>query len=294
MRAYLQYFFEEFDYPARDGAELLRTYDAICSNEATRAEWDRLMVVYDADAACDFGELRADVEALAPVLRVHPYTLKLLFFICLSRRTRTYYCERGLSDALWHAAMLDLRYKLEECREVWGICGTFVGTWFDGFFNLKRLALGRLQFEVIDFKRTYEKDGKRLAPDSRVINVHIPRTGAPLDAQSCDDAFALAAAFFEKELGGAPVAFVCHSWLLYGANKQILPARSNVRAFMERFDLLESHDYGDDHPDLWRLFDCPYTGDFDRLPYDTSLRRAYVDHLKAGGKSGEGVGVFFY
>lgn len=294
MREYLQYFFEEFDFSARDGAELLRAYDAICQNEGARAEWERLMAIYDADCACDIAAMRDEAAELVPTIRVHKYTVKLLFFICLSKRARRYYAEKGLSDALWHGAMVDLKYKLEECRDVWGICGTFVESWFDGFFAIKRFALGRLQFEVVPFKRSYEKDGKKLLPDSPVINVHIPRTGTPLDGESCDKAFSLAADFFKSELGDTPTAFVCHSWLLYGANKDILPQKSNVRAFMERFDLLESHDYGDDHPDLWRLFDRPFTGDFDRLPYDSSLRRAYVDHLKAGGKSGEGFGVFFY
>lgn len=294
MREYLKYFFEEFDFAARDAKELLAAYDAICANAEANAEWQALMDIYDTDRRCDYESLCERAQALSPVLRLHQYTLKLLLFICLSKRARAYYGECGLSDSLWHDAMIDLRYKMEECREVWGICGTFVITWFDGFFSLDRFTLGRLQFEVVPFRRTYEKDGKRLLPESPVINVHIPRTGEPLDAVSCDEAFKRAAEFFAKDLGNTPTAFVCHSWLLYGVNKDILPARSNVRAFMERFDLLENHDYGDDHPDLWRLFDRPYTGDPDRLPYDSSLRRAYVDHLKAGGKTGDGFGVFFY
>ncbi|MBQ9785745.1 MAG: DUF5596 domain-containing protein [Clostridia bacterium] len=294
MKEYLQAFLKDFDYPARDAAELSRTYDAILGSGEARAEWEALLSIYDADLHCDFPSMRERVAALAPTVRIHPYTLKLLFYICLSRRARIYYSERGLSDSLWREAMKDLKYKLEECREVWGMCGTFVAAWFDGFFTLDRFTLGRLQFEVVPFKRTYQKNGKTLTPESRVINVHIPRTGTPLDAASCDEAFSLAAAFFEKTLGDAPTAFVCHSWLLYPVNERLLPKRSNVRAFMERFDIIESSDYGDDHPDLWRLFDRPYTGDPDRLPYDSSFRRAYVDHIKAGGKTGEGFGVFFY
>lgn len=294
MKNYLPYFFELFAYPARDARELTAAYEAIASEPTSAAQWEQLLTIYDADLHCDLEALRTRAVSLAPTVHIHPYTLKLLLFICLSKRARAYYAERGLDDSLWYDAMLDLKYKLEECREVWGICGIFVETWPDGFFTLQRFTLGRLQFEIIPFKHTYEKEGKRLTPESRVINVHVPRTGTPLDAESCNDAFCRAAAFFADELVGQPVAFVCHSWLLYPINERILPANSNTRAFMKRFDMIAHGDYGDDHPDLWRLFDRPFTGDFDRLPYDTSLRRAYVDHLKSGGKSGWGFGVFFY
>ena len=294
MRTYLQRFFADFEYTERDARELLAAYDAICADDACRAEWEAILSVYDETMDCNFKELCARAEALAPAIKRHKFTVKLLLYICLSRRTQLYYRERNLSEALWRGSMIDLRYKLEECREVWGICGTFVKDWFDGFFNLKRYTLGRLQFEVVPLHQDYERDGKRLQKGDPVINVHIPRTGTPLDATSCNGAFTLAARFFEKELKGCPPAFVCHSWLLYPINRTLLPERSNIRAFMERFDVCSSLDYGNDHPDLWRLFDRPYTGDPDKLPYDTSVRRAYVDHIKAGGKTGEGSGIFFY
>ncbi|MBQ9773034.1 MAG: DUF5596 domain-containing protein [Clostridia bacterium] len=294
MRGWLESFFAEFDFAARDCRDLLVAYDAVVKDPASAAEWQDMMERYDRDLHCDFGELRARAAALAPRVCMHAYTMKLLLFVCLARRARDYYREAGLADALWHDTMMDLKYKMEECREVYGICGSFTQTWFDGFFELKRFALGRLQFEVINFGHTYEKNGKRLMPDSRVINVHIARTGTPLDEKSCDEAFARAASFFAKDLGDTPVAFVCHSWLLYPEHESMLPAHSNVLGFQRRFTLVENGVYGDDHPELWRLFDRPFTGDFDVLPYDSSLRRAYVDHLKAGGKTGWGFGVFFY
>ena len=294
MRTYLEGFFKDFVYSEKDTRELLRAYDAIVADDVAREEWESVLSCYETNMQCDIPSLRERAEALAPRVRLHPYTLKLLLFLCMTRQALVYYRERGLSDDLWRDTMMDLRYKLEECREVWGICGTFVATWFDGFFLLDRFTLGRLQFELREFKHTYEKGGVTLMEHSPVINVHIPRTGTPLDPASCDAAFAQAAKFYEKAFEGAPVAFICHSWLLYPANEQLLSPSSNVYAFMKRFDVLESGDYGEDHPDLWRLFDRPYTGDVNRLPYDSSMRRAYVDHIRAGGKSGWGFGVYLY
>ena len=294
MKTYLEGFFKDFAYTERDTKELLCAYNVVMANPAAKAEWEALLGAYAADMRCDIPSLRTRAEELAPLVRLHPYTLKLLLFVCMSRQALVYYRAKGLSEALWRDAMMDLRYKLEECREVWGICGTFVETWFDGFFILDRFALGRLQFELRNFERKYEKDGIVLIESSPVINVHIPRTGTPLDKERCDEAFRLASEFFAKHFQNAPVAFICHSWLLYPENERLLSPRSNIYAFMKRFSVLEWGEYGDDHPDLWRLFDRPFTGDFNRLPYDSSLRRAYVDHLKAGGKSGWGFGVYLY
>lgn len=294
MREYLEGFFKAFSYTERDAKELLRAYDAVMALPEAKREWESLLTVYAADLHCDIAALRDRAEALSSVVRLHPYTLKLLLFLCMTKQALVYYRARGFSETLWRDAMMDLRYKLEECREVWGICGTFVETWFDGFFILDRFALGRLQFELRKFERTYEKDGVFLTESSPVINVHIPRTGTPLDKESCDEAFRLAADFFAEHFEKSPVAFICHSWLLYPENERLLSPRSNVYAFMKRFTVLESGEYGDDHPDLWRLFDRPFTGDVNRLPYDTSLRRAYVDHIKAGGKSGWGFGIYLY
>lgn len=63
---------------------------------------------------------------------------------------------------------------------------------------------------------------------------------------------------------------------------------------MNRFDIFSQGEFGENHPDLWRLFDRMYTGDPGTLAYDTSLRKAYVDRLRMGGKTGWGYGVFFY
>ena len=104
------------------------------------------------------------------------------------------------------------------------------------------------------------------------------------------EAFAMAKEFFADALGD-DVAVTCHSWLLYPENEKILPAHTNVYKFMKRFDIVASKT--DRHrTDLWRLFDTDEKN-IDRLPADSSMRRAYVAHLKGGGKVGWGYGVFF-
>ena len=294
MREYLIHFFDEFSYAKRDAKVLLSAYDTITSDEEAKKVWNTLMSAYRENIHCDYDRLRSDIRLAAERLKLHSYTAELLLFIGLSRYMREKYIEKGLPEEIFRNTIPDLRYKLEECREVYGICGSFVGDWFPGFFRLSRFALGRLQFELVPFQNVYHKNGHKLQEDSLVMNIHIPRTGTPLDTVRCDNSFRQAAAFFRKELEGKEKAFVCHSWLLYPAHREFLPAHSNLLAFMNRFDIFSQGEFGENHPDLWRLFDRMYTGDPGTLAYDTSLRKAYVDRLRMGGKTGWGYGVFFY
>lgn len=59
------------------------------------------------------------------------------------------YEEKGIDLSIYHASMLDLKWKLMETNRVYGIWGVHCGDWFRPFFQAERFALGRLQFEVI-------------------------------------------------------------------------------------------------------------------------------------------------
>ena len=189
---------------------------------------------------------------------------------------------------IYHDSVLDLKWKLEECKTVKGICGSFVAAWFPGFFNMTRFALGRLQFELTTIGFDYEKNGIKLKKDeSIVINVHIPRTGTPLDKASCDTSYAQAREFFKDKIG-KNAAFICNSWLLYPENKHILSPHSNTYRFLSEYDIVKwQTNTGED---LWRLFDTDEKNP-SRLPTNGSFRACYVEHLKKGGRVGTGVGI---
>lgn len=290
MREYLKSFFISFEYEKTDSDFLLFTYDRIADRDDTLAVWNEAISIYERDHSCDFNLIIALADEVAQRLDMHKYTAELLIFICLSRKLKELYVERGIDLKIFHNSMLDLKYKLDECKTVKGVVGSFVAWWFDRFFRLERFALGRLQFEVDSLGRYYEKDGLMLNPDDMVVNVHIPRTLTHLTPESCDEAFVMAKDFFGIRVGQR-CPFVCHSWMLYPENKTILPEHTNVYKFMSRFDIIE-HSVDPKLEDLWRIFDTDEK-DPDRLPVDTTMRRSYVDHLKNGGKIGQGYGVFF-
>lgn len=290
MRKYLVSFFNDFEYDSTDAAFLLFTYDRIVGREDTLAVWNEAIGMYERDYNCDFELIISLAQEVAQRLDMHTYTAELLVFICLSRHLKELYDKQGIDPSIFHNSMLDLKYKLDECKTVKGIVGSFVAWWFPRFFNLERVALGRLQFEVDSFGHYYERNGHILTPDSKAINVHIPRTLTHLTSESCDEAFKMAKEYFKGEVSD-PCPFICHSWMLYSGNKDILPEDTNVHKFMSRFDLF---DHGDDPnlEDLWRIFDTDEK-DPNKLPTDSRMRKAYVDHLKNGGQIGWGHGVFF-
>ena len=94
---------------------------------------------------------------------------------------------------------------------------------------------------------------------------------------------------------GKPIPFFCESWLLFSKMDDLLPEKSNIRAFKERFEIIHDHLYEKgDYSEMWRLYDMDYTGNLDDFPADSTLRRNYLQYLKDGGQVGEGYGVFFY
>ena len=295
MIEYVLSFMDELGFDKEAIESLSADIEKIYANEDAKALFAGAVDDYERDIHSNYTELREAAKRAGEIVGVHAYSAELLLFICFSKHLRELYRLRGISDRIWFDSMSDLKWKLWECKAVKGIWGSFVAGWFPGFFNLTRFALGRLQFEIVAFDGEYEKNGKALKKGDKVINVHIPRTLTPLDKESRDDAYAQAAEFFCDMTDGAPIAFVCSSWLLYPEAEKILPAHSNIRGFMADYYMIRSKTNGEgEYGDMWRLFDMDYTGDFNDYPEDSSLRRAYKKFLLDGNRTGSGYGVFFY
>jgi hypothetical protein len=293
VREYLESFMAEFEYPLNATDELLLAYDKL--NSSSPREFSDMISEYNISNKINYELFEENIKQISKSADVNEYTGALVLLLCLTKRLREYYCESGISEDIYRNTVLDLRYKLDECICVHRVAGTFVLKWFWGSFRLERFALGRLQFELIDFGREYAKDGRTLSPGDKVINMHIPRTLTPFSPENCDDAFARGAEFFRPQLKGAPVVFYCSSWLLSDVHYQILHERSNVRRFMDRFDIFQfDHEPEGEHRSAWRIFDMDFTGSYDDYPEDSFIRRAYKTYIKNGGITGSGKGIFFY
>lgn len=297
MRAYLEQFLKDFDYKERDASFLLSEYDKIAGNWGAKTVFDKIISEYEKSIEIDYyNDVLVKAQNAGKNAGVHPYTSGLLIFMCLSKHLKELYKQKGISEEIFHNSMLDLRYKLEECKLVKNIIGSCVAWWFPGFFNMTRFALGRLQFELSTYQNEdYEKNGKKLTKGDIVIGVHIPRSETPITKEATDDAYAQAAKFFIDQIPNKQVVFVCHSWLLYKATLEVFPKHTNTYRFIHEFDVTwETHDKEGEYNDAWRLFDMDYTGNIEDYPENTSMRRAYKDYLRNGGKTGEGFGIIMY
>lgn len=290
MKAYLSNFFTEFGYKKDDADFLLAEYTKIAASPEASAAWDEALALYAADCNTDYKTIIALADKAAGVTGINEYTAELLIYMCLSKHLKELYEERGLPLEYYKKSMVDLRYKLEECQLVYGITGCFVAEWFHGFFNLTRFGMGRLQFEIVKLAVDYQKNGIVLTPESNVINVHIPRSGEPLSEEACRESYLMAKEFFGDKVTD-PCPFVCSSWLLYPEQENFLPKYTNTYKFFKSFDILTSS-IDKARNNLWRLFDTQEKC-LDKLPADSTLRRAYIDHLKKGGKMGSGRGILF-
>ena len=223
----------------------------------------------------------------------HEYTMKWVALIILAQRLEQFYAEKGIRPQIALDTLRDLEYKYKECMEVYNVPGVFAWEWYICIYTMQCFTLGRLDFEIAKFRLPiYEKEGYSIKEGERVLSVHIPNTGTPLSVAACEDSFAKAKQFF-ADLFGNEVPLVCWSWLLYPANKRILSPTSNIRSFMDLFDIIEEEDYQTWDQVAWRIFSVPDMVPPQTLPENTSLQRAYKQYLCGGGKFGWGYGITF-
>ena len=294
MLDHINNFFEEFDFPADTVAVLTSAYKAIYNDDVSKGIFDRFIGEYSESVNIDYNLMLDKCAEIAERLRLHEYTVKLLIYVCLTKPLRDHYYKAGYTSEIYRRTVLDLKYKLIECKLIKGIDGTFVANWISGFFNMTRFGFNRLQFEVKTCKADYISGDKSVKVGDPAIIVHIPRTGTPLDPAECEKDFEAAKEFFMDCFKDTPMVFTCHSWLLYEKLREFLRETSNIVSFMNKFDII-STDYLDfgDYNQVWRLFDVDYSGDLDDLPENSSLQRAYKQYLKDGGRWGAGYGIFF-
>lgn len=239
----------------------------------------------------DTAASEAALKQLALSCGVHPYTANLLFLLECSLILRRRYARAGFSDGLFLDTMRDLKWKLLECKDVYGVPGNFVLFWYPGFFQLTRFALGRLQFELAEFPfPSYEEQGAVLTKGAPVINMHVPSCG-PLTSESWEASFARAMEFFSGAFPDGVFAFFIESWLIDPELIRLLP-EGNMKRFSSLFTVLDARKFPD-FPDGWRVFGKDWLLPASLLPRRTRLQKHIADFLAQGGRLGEGFGVFF-
>ncbi|MBR5899941.1 MAG: hypothetical protein IKZ38_00945 [Clostridia bacterium] len=289
MINYLQNVLKEYDYPLDAKEQIISDAKKLFCKE-----FYSLISPYENDYNADISTISYQISQLAKQKGVDEYPAQLIFYLALTKPLKKHYEKQNLPLSSYTGVINDLKYKAKECFLIYKIWGTFVSGWHEGFFKLKRFNFGRLQFEMLPFNKLFKHfESEFLPADTPVINVHIPRNGQSLNSELVGEAYKTASDFYRDKLNANPVIFVCESWLLYPKNLQVLSQNSNIRKFISNYQIILSQDYPD-YSEVWRLFDCKYTGNAKDLPADSSLRRAYINWISNGEPIGFGLGVYFY
>lgn len=219
----------------------------------------------------------------------------VMLAVCLLLGTDAYdyYKERGISEEIYWSSMRDITVWTKTCMKMRGHVGLYEYGWIINFLQASIVRLHRLEFHIISFMddKTWTKAGVTVNGGDPVINIHIPEDG-PLTHEDVIESYRQAYRYFG--CSGAR-AFVCSSWLLYPGNYEFLSERSNIRKFMNDFDIITRHD-SRWSSDLWRVFGpCFPCDDLAKLPEDTELRRNMKQYLNDHDfTTGSGYGIFMF
>ena len=294
--AFLDAFMARYNYPGEAVSTFTRLQKRAETDPVFGGKLEEIVNGYMYPAADGLSDALHGMTAMAKTFDENEYTMHFLFLLNCMPILKARYDEAGYSEELFYRMADDLRCKLLECIECKGVPGTFVADWNDGTLKMKRFGLGRFQYEVRwtrDDPEITLSDGTVLPAGCKKIGFHIPSSGIPLTDEVRHDSYHRAWEFFRDQFPDGKVVFGCSSWLLYPRHKEFLPEHSNILRFLDDFHIVDSY-VSDSFHDDWRVFGRYAGQPFDKLPRDTSLRRAYADWLAAGNKAGSAYGVFVY
>ena len=236
-----------------------------------------------------FWEIEADVNERHERGEINKHEL-FLTIICSSLDImQKRMADKGLPENVFWDSCNDLVCKANECiglRGVWGL--DLFAIWYQLFFEAKRFALGRLQYEEWPFNQDeYTFDGITIKRDDIIVRLHIPSSGKLL-IEDVKESFALAYKTFPKRDG--KVFFMCTSWMLFPNFIEIFDKNSNLYKFAELFDPAGVM-YHDQFKDAWRIFGTNDTSDTSKLPANSSLQKEFIKYIEETHIYGLGTGV---
>lgn len=148
-----------------------------------------------------------------------------------------------------------------------------------GTAQKERVFLPKTEWELI------------LQPGDTVLDLHIPRKD-PFTPQACRDSLRRAFEFFRVQAPERPFkAAYCHTWFFTPQLQQILPPESNIVRFQREFYL---YPYSGGPGFLWSYVFGEKVTSLAGAPRDTSIRRAVLDWIDAGGELFDLAGLMFH
>ena len=277
------------DFPDEAISHLQNCHDKLMSNPRLYSKlWEAVDLFYvDED-----NSYRSKINQISQDSGIHPYTVEMILLLLAARPLRYIYKQKGISEEIYYDTLSDLKCKLFECKNVYGIWGTFVGWWYPKtIFSCRLFKLGRLEYERINFP--YASYGNILKSGDTVYSCHIPSAG-PLTPDTVMQSLKLAHEFFAEELKNGILPVYCSSWMLYPPHKELFPKGSNLFKFYELFDVFDCKIDESNH-NFWRIFNKEFSQNTLRdAPENTALQKNFKSYLLQGNNMGTGRGILLF
>lgn len=190
---------------------------------------------------------------------------------------RARYEALGIPQAVYEDNLKDIALWCEDFTRKTGMPGIKQWPWVGKSLRLELFRLGRLQFEPAVLEEEIVHDGQVYPIGTPVLCVHIP-AGEPLDPAAVLDSFRQAEDFFPRYFGQSYPLFICYSWLMAPALKEILPPDSRILQFQRMFATVYTRPHRQAEERVFGfLADDPRA-----YPGNTSLQQALKAYLLSG------------
>ena len=285
----IQAFCETYGFDPAAASHFAAQYQILKSHADAYGVFCRQLEACRGDRGFDHGPVFENLHGLQETTGIHPYTIDMLYLLCLLPDLEEQYGREGIPTWFFHGFVENLKQAACNCQKIHGVWGTDIAWWLIDFFKLKLFSIGRLQFK----RRKLRKAMGGYAEGSYYIDVHIPG-GAPLTPALCAASYAEAAAFFRGRYGMEHILFGCHSWLLSPELRTILPENSNILAFARDYTILQTR-MDPTSSAVSFIFHVPgVPADLETLPEETSLQKALKTYLQGGKTINTAFGILEY
>lgn len=272
-------------FPKEAKEEINLSFEKLCK----AGQKDNLLLAYkEMCNETDGGNFIQQLDNIAQKSGIHKYTVYLIFVLKFTDELKRIFKEKNISDNVFYETCSDIKYKLFECHNVYGVWGVFPIRWFRKLLLGNIFKLGRLEYETVKYK--FECGYKDvLKKGDNCIALHIPSSG-PLLIPDVIDSLKMAYKFFNAS---GDMVIYTHSWLVYPPFYPLFKDGSNMQKFYNLFDIYYAEAVKGKSV-IWRIFNVPPETELDLLPRDNSLRQNFYNYLKSGNDLGEGLGAIVF
>jgi len=127
IRKYVLNFCKEYHFPEEAKAVMLTVFDKLLVDSEAANRFFESIEKFNGDESQDYGSVFASLKQLAEQLKVHEFSINLLYLICIRNHTKELYRRAGLPEQVLHDSLEDFKIAMLECHLLYNVWGTHYG-----------------------------------------------------------------------------------------------------------------------------------------------------------------------